>query len=66
MNPNASEHTCHVYNEFRQLTVHLIDLKATLQSAEFELESIRSKMEEKGMVSSGKNDYFCIIRAFFA
>ncbi|PAV72830.1 hypothetical protein WR25_19001 [Diploscapter pachys] len=49
MNPNASDHTCHVYNEFRQLTVHLIDLKATLQSAEFELESIRSKMEEKGM-----------------
>ncbi|VDL71041.1 unnamed protein product [Nippostrongylus brasiliensis] len=44
LNPMGSEAIVAAYNEFRSQVVLLQELKATLQTAEFELETIRNRM----------------------
>ncbi|WKX90365.1 hypothetical protein Q1695_009308 [Nippostrongylus brasiliensis] len=48
LNPMGSEAIVAAYNEFRSQVVLLQELKATLQTAEFELETIRNRMVEEG------------------
>ncbi|CAD6184685.1 unnamed protein product [Caenorhabditis auriculariae] len=48
MNPMGSEAIVNIYNEFRSQIMLLQELKATLQTAEFELESMRGRFQEHG------------------
>ncbi|CAI4230911.1 unnamed protein product [Auanema sp. JU1783] len=49
MNPMGSEGIVQIYNDFRSQVMLLQELKATLQTAEFELETIRTRMQDNGL-----------------
>ncbi|KAE9413341.1 hypothetical protein Angca_004611, partial [Angiostrongylus cantonensis] len=48
LNPMGSEAIVATYNEFRSQIVLLQELKSTLQTAEFELETLRNRLVEEG------------------
>ncbi|KJH46624.1 Myb-like DNA-binding domain protein [Dictyocaulus viviparus] len=48
LNPMGSEAIVAAYNEFRSQVVLLQELKSTLQTAEFELETLRNRLIEEG------------------
>ncbi|KIH62465.1 DNA methyltransferase 1-associated protein 1, partial [Ancylostoma duodenale] len=48
MNPMGTEAIVAAYNEFRSQIVLLQELKSTLQTAEFELETLRNRLTEEG------------------
>uniref|UniRef100_A0A1I7UT01 DNA methyltransferase 1-associated protein 1 n=1 Tax=Caenorhabditis tropicalis TaxID=1561998 RepID=A0A1I7UT01_9PELO len=48
MNPVASESIMRTYNDFRSQIMLLQELKSAMQTAEFELESLRTKMQDCG------------------
>ncbi|CAB3408237.1 unnamed protein product [Caenorhabditis bovis] len=48
MNPFGHEDIMKIYNDFRSQIMLLQELKSALQTAEFELESLRSRMQENG------------------
>ncbi|CAD21666.1 DNA methyltransferase 1-associated protein 1 [Caenorhabditis elegans] len=48
MNPVASEPIMKTYNDFRSQIMLAQELKSAMQTAEFELESIRTRMQENG------------------
>ncbi|EGT57558.1 hypothetical protein CAEBREN_03760 [Caenorhabditis brenneri] len=48
MNPVASESIMKTYNDFRSQIIMVQDLKSAMQTAEFELESLRTRMQEQG------------------
>ncbi|VDM67808.1 unnamed protein product [Strongylus vulgaris] len=48
MNPMGTEAIVSAYNEFRSQIILLLELKSTLQTAEFELETLRNRMVEEG------------------
>ncbi|VDM53051.1 unnamed protein product [Angiostrongylus costaricensis] len=48
LNPMGSEAIVAAYNEFRSQIVLLQELKSTLQTAEFELETLRNRLVEEG------------------
>ncbi|ULU14445.1 hypothetical protein L3Y34_016736 [Caenorhabditis briggsae] len=48
MNPVASESIMKVYNDFRSQIMLAQELKSAMQTAEFELESLRTKLQEQG------------------
>ncbi|CAI2292880.1 unnamed protein product [Caenorhabditis sp. 36 PRJEB53466] len=48
LNPVASESIMKTYNDFRSQIMLLQELKTALQTSEFELESLRTRMQENG------------------
>ncbi|KHJ81791.1 hypothetical protein OESDEN_18521 [Oesophagostomum dentatum] len=48
MNPMGTEAIVAAYNEFRSQIILLQELKSTLQTAEFELETLRNRLVEEG------------------
>ncbi|EFO83768.1 CRE-EKL-4 protein [Caenorhabditis remanei] len=48
MNPVASESIMKTYNDFRSQVMLVQELKSAMQTAEYELESVRTKMQEHG------------------
>lgn len=71
MNPMGTEAIVAAYNEFRSQIVLLQELKSTLQTAEFELETLRNRLTEEGkevqlsfVVTSSKRFLFSCLSSF--
>ena len=58
MNPMGTEAIVTVYNDFRSQVMLLQELKSALATAEFELESLRNKMDGEGRVSPSPSDIY--------